>query len=107
MKIDGFDWDAGNWPKCGRHGASRDEIEALFRKGPNVYADPLHSQSEQRLRAVGQTISGRWLLVAFTYRENGDTTLIRPVSARYMHKKEVAYYERQQSSEEDAGSADG
>ena len=23
MKIAGFDWDAGNWPKCGMHGVSR------------------------------------------------------------------------------------
>ncbi len=22
MKIAGFDWDAGNWPKCGKHDIS-------------------------------------------------------------------------------------
>jgi len=27
MKIAGFDWDDGNWPKCGKHGVSRTEIE--------------------------------------------------------------------------------
>ncbi|TBN45900.1 BrnT family toxin, partial [Paracoccus sediminis] len=25
MKIAGFDWDDGNWPKCGKHGVSRAE----------------------------------------------------------------------------------
>ena len=29
MKIIGFDWDDGNWPKCGKHGVSREEIEQV------------------------------------------------------------------------------
>jgi len=33
MKISGFEWDDGNWPKCGKHGVSRAEIEqALLRE---------------------------------------------------------------------------
>jgi len=33
MEIAGFDWDSGNWPKCGKHGVSREEIERLFLEG--------------------------------------------------------------------------
>jgi len=30
MDITGFDWDDGNWPKCGKHGLSREHIQRLF-----------------------------------------------------------------------------
>jgi uncharacterized DUF497 family protein len=30
MKLASFDWNAGNWPKCGKHGVSREEIEEVF-----------------------------------------------------------------------------
>jgi uncharacterized protein len=93
--VAAFDWDDGNWPKCGKHGVSKEEIETLFRDGPDIYADPHHSIEEQRLRAIGRTRAGKWLLIAFTLRERDGQTLIRPVSARYMHKKEIDHYERQ------------
>jgi len=95
FSVAGFDWDDGNWPKCGKHGVSREEIERLFRDDPAVYADPNHSLEEQRLRAIGPSKAGRWLLVAFTLRRRGGRLLIRPVSARHMHKREVDHYERQ------------
>lgn len=93
MKFDGFDWDEGNWPKCGRHGISKEEIEYLFDNAPGVYAGPSSSESEQRLRAIGQAWNDRMMLVAFTTRNIGDALLIRPISARYMHKKEIDRYE--------------
>ena len=40
MKIAGFDWDEGNWPKCGKHGLSREEIEEVLLGAPAVMADP-------------------------------------------------------------------
>ncbi len=92
--IAGFEWDAGNWPKCGKHGVSKAEIELLFQLGPDVYPDPAHSSLEERLLAIGRTAQGRWLLVAFTFR-GSVRKVIRPISARYMHKKEVRHYERQ------------
>ena len=70
------------------------EIEALFRAEPGVYADPDHSFAEQRLRAIGRTTGGRFILVAFTFREVEGATLIRPISARYMHLREIQRYER-------------
>ena len=30
MRFLGFEWDEGNWPKCGKHGVTREEIELLF-----------------------------------------------------------------------------
>lgn len=93
--VAGFEWDTGNRAKCEEHGVSVAEIEGLFRDGPAVYADPNHSLEEQRLRAIGTTKAGRWLLVAFTLRQHDDNTLIRPISARYMRQREVDHYERQ------------
>ncbi len=91
----GFDWDKGNWPKCGKHGVSRTEIEAVFINGPAVYEHPGHSIDEQRLRAIGKNDEGRGIYVSFTIRQKQADGFIRPVSARYMHRKEIEYYERQ------------
>jgi hypothetical protein len=30
MEFDRFDWDHGNWPKCGKHGVGKAEIEAVL-----------------------------------------------------------------------------
>jgi hypothetical protein len=74
----GFDWDSANTKKCQKHGVCIAEIELLFTRGPGVYPDVKHSESEERQIAV-----------VFTYRERDGTRRIRPVSARYMHKKEI------------------
>lgn len=90
MEIAGFDWDSGNWPKCGKHGVSREEIERLFLEGrARVAPDVKHTtQNESRHIAAGR-VDDRALFVAFAFR--GD--LIRPISARYMHTKEASNYE--------------
>lgn len=92
--VAGFDWDDGNWPKCSKHGVSRAEIEALFIGRCDVYPDPAHAQTEDRMLAIGR-VSQRFMLVAFTLRERKGKILIRPISARYMHRKEVENFERQ------------
>ncbi len=89
----GFDWDAGNRAKCQKHGVSIPEIEAVFDHGPRVAPDPGHSDVEDRLIAIGQNSMGRLMFVAFTIRRRGALRLIRPVSARYMHQKEIKHYE--------------
>lgn len=99
MKFSGFDWDRGNWPKCGKHGVSREQIEEVFAGSPAVMADP-HPR-EPRLRAIGKTRSGRYVFLAFALRTIRGRTLIRPISARYMHKKEVIQYENS-STQKDA-----
>lgn len=91
MKIAGFDWDEGNWPKCGKHGLSRAEIEEVFAGAPAVLADPF--PDEARMRAIGTSAAGRYIFVVFLLREIGGQTKLRPISARYMHKKEIAHYE--------------
>jgi Uncharacterized protein conserved in bacteria len=62
MKISGFDWDDGNWPKCAEHGLSREEVEEVILNEPAVLSDPYPSEA-------------------------------RPISARYMHQKEIDHYE--------------
>jgi uncharacterized DUF497 family protein len=95
MEFDGFNWDSGNRGKCQQHDVSLAEIESLFRGAPRVGPDVNHSVLEQRFRAVGVTAQGRNLFVVFTLRQKGDDILIRPLSARYMHKKEVQAYEKE------------
>lgn len=93
MKIAGFDWDDGNWPKCGKHGVSRQEIEQTLLGAPTVMLDP--HPDEPRMRAIGKTDAGRYVFLVFTQRTVNGQTLLRPISARYMHRKEVTYYEQQ------------
>lgn len=103
MKISGFDWDTGNWPKCGKHGVSREEIEEIFEGTPAVMADP--HPGEPRTRVIGKTRSGRYVFLVFMPRTVQGRTLIRPISARYMHKKEIDHYESS-SSQKDATSSE-
>lgn len=90
----GLHWDDGNWPKCGEHGVSKPEIEELFSGRPDVMPDLLHSALEPRQWAFGRLDSGRALFVVFTTRTTQSGLFIRPISARYMHEKEVRKYER-------------
>ena len=89
-----FDWDAGNVTKCVKHGVTTDEIEALFVSGAVGLPDLLHSESEDRFIATGRNNEGRPVLVIFTLRHVEGGQLIRPISARYMHAKEVKRYEQ-------------
>ncbi len=101
MEFDGFDWDAGNREKCKKHGVSWEEVEALFFSSPLVGPDGGHSVDERRYRAVGHTAGGRHLFVVFTWRRKGRRTLIRPISARFMHRKEVLVHEKEISGLQD------
>ena len=92
MKVSGFDWDDGNRSKCEQHGVSAGDIEAVFVGGPRVAPDIAHSDQELRSIAVGLNKEGRAIFVAFTFREKNAQMLIRPISARFMHKKESNAY---------------
>ncbi|PIY01652.1 MAG: hypothetical protein COZ23_02040 [Hydrogenophilales bacterium CG_4_10_14_3_um_filter_58_23] len=94
MNISGFDWDNGNWPKCGKHGVSKEEIEQVLMGTPAVMADP--HPSEPRMRAIGKTKAGRYVFLAFMLRLIDSRNMLRPISARYMHQKEVEHYENSQ-----------
>jgi uncharacterized DUF497 family protein len=95
MEFSGFDWDEGNAEKCQKHGVSIGEIEVLF-AGPVAIA-PTVSESDLsgRSLAIGRTREGRYLFVVFTLRSSGDVVLIRAISARFMHEKEIKSYEKQ------------
>ncbi|CAM5522596.1 hypothetical protein ATER59S_04025 [Aquamicrobium terrae] len=103
MLVSGFDWDNGNWPKCGKHGVTRNEIEELFTARLSVFPVPEPAQAEQRLLAIGMNGAGRHLLVVFTLREPAGQHLIRPISARFMHEKERRHYEQQIAAQEAPG----
>ena len=88
----GFDWDDGNRHKCQKHGVLLAEIEAVF-AGPQAYLpDALHSRDEDRFIAVGSAGFTRPVFVVFTLRLGADGLLVRPISARYMHRAEVDSY---------------
>jgi uncharacterized DUF497 family protein len=93
MKIFGFDWDDGNWPKCGKHGVSMAEIEQVLMGTPAVMPDP--NPDEPRMRAIGKTEAGRYVFLVFMPRKVNGKNLLRPISARYMHQKEIDHYESQ------------
>jgi uncharacterized protein len=91
--IVGFEWDAGNERKNEKHGVSMAEAEQVFFNAPLLLLDDvMHSQSEPRFHALGQSDEGRRLHITFTLRQSGE--LIRVISARDMHKKERSVYDK-------------
>jgi len=94
--ISGFDWDAANWPKCAKHGVSKAEIEAVLNHEPMVRPDRTN-RGEPRFNAIGRNAAGRTLFIAFAIRTVKGHKMIRPISARYMHRKEIDHYEQSQS----------
>jgi uncharacterized DUF497 family protein len=95
--IAGFDWDGGNREKCQKHGVSVADIEFVLTNELRVAPDPAHSDEEERFIGIGRTAEGKAIFVAFTFRLRGGERLIRPISARYMHKKEIQAYEKKSS----------
>lgn len=87
-----FEWDAGNLEKCRSHGVSIEEIEIVFANDPFTTPDAAHSQDEDRSIAVGRGAAGRLIFVVFTVRTSDDREIVRPISARYMHRKEIDRY---------------
>ena len=95
VAVSGFDWNDGNRAKCQKHGVPIADIESAFARPISVFPDPAHSRAEERFKAIGTTGHGRHVLIAFTLRHKGEALLIRPISARYMHRKEIDHYEKE------------
>lgn len=95
LGVEGFDWDEGNRAKCQKHGVLVAEVEGLFSRPLLIIPDAVHSKAEQRLWGIGKTASGRSVFLVFTIRERDGKRVIRPLSARYMHRKEVKNYEEE------------
>ena len=94
-EIAGFDWDSGNRAKCLKHGVSVEEIESLFLGPVMILPDETHSLAETRFRAIGKTPKGRHVFPVFTIREKKGKRHIRLIGARYMNRKEVQHYEKE------------
>lgn len=94
VAFEGFDWDEGNRAKCIKHGMSLFEIQTLLLGSPILIDDLDHSSEEIRLKAVDRLPNGRLAMVVFTLRSREGRRLARPISARYMHDKEIARYEQ-------------
>lgn len=91
--VEGFEWDAGNARKNDKHGVSMAEAEQVFFNRPLlVLEDARHSFGEPRLWALGKSDADRRLHVTFTIRHDGKR--LRVISARPMHRKEQALYEK-------------
>jgi hypothetical protein len=95
LLASGFDWDRGNQAKCEKHGLSVATVESIFTRPLALLPDAAHSQRGNRFRAIGRTEKGRGVFIVFTLRRKGEELLIRPISARYMHKKEIETYEKE------------
>ncbi len=63
--IAGFDWDDGNWPKCQKHGVSKEEIEEVFTMPPKVMPDPC--PDEPRMRTIGQASNMRYIFLVLFF----------------------------------------
>jgi hypothetical protein len=93
-----FDWDDANRDKCQKHGVSIREIEHVLGHAETYLApDVRNSEIEPRFIAISRNPNRRFTFVIFTLREIDGRTLRRPISARYMHKKEIARYEKEVS----------
>ena len=92
-KITGFNWDDGNVRKNEKHGVSMAEAEQVFFNAPLlILEDFKHSHQESRFHALGKTDDRRLLHITFTLRQTGEK--VRVISARDMHRKERAIYEK-------------
>jgi uncharacterized DUF497 family protein len=100
--VSGFDWDAGNRDKCRKHGLSLTQIEAVLRRPIAIHPAGL-GRAEDRFIAIGITGDGRHVLIIFTLRAKFGSLLIRPISGRYMHLREVAHYEKASKTENGQG----
>ena len=60
-----------------------------------IVRDVQNSLTEDRYIAIGKTREGRFSFLVFTLRVADDQLKLRPISARYMHKKEIAKYEKE------------
>lgn len=89
-----FEWDAAKAAiNLRKHGVSFEEAVTMF-ADPDALDGPdlNHSDREERSLRLGQSLTGRVLIVAYTVRGSGDGERIRIISARRAGRKERAAY---------------
>jgi uncharacterized DUF497 family protein len=70
----------------GQQGRDRTCLAAFRIPDPNP--------NEPRFRTAARASDGRPVFIVYTHRERDGRIYLRPVSARYMHEKEVRDYEQ-------------
>ena len=87
-----FQWDAGNreknWLK--HHVTAAECEEAFFDPHKRLLRSALQTEHELRHVLIGRSAAQRLLFVVFTVRGHA----VRVISARDVHKKERALYEK-------------
>ena len=96
--LTGFQWDAGNSEKNWlAHDVNQAETEQVFFNRPVlIVPDVAHSRVEARHYVLGRTNAGRRLTVVFTIRGS----LVRPITALDMSRRERRLYAEQENAEE-------
>jgi uncharacterized DUF497 family protein len=93
MYIDDFIWLPNIIEKLSiKHHVTQDEVEEIFFDLPKYrFVESGYQPGEDVYSVLGQTDSGRYLVVIFI-NKTGNTALI--ITARDMDKKERKHYER-------------
>jgi uncharacterized DUF497 family protein len=91
MELD-FEWDPEKAEQNERkHGVSFEEAATVLADPLSTeLPDPRHSDVEPRMLLFGRALTGRYLIVSLTERQNA----IRLISARVMTSRERRNYER-------------
>jgi len=91
MKVTGIIWlrsvvDKLQW----KHNVTTDAVEEIFNRSPRYrFIETGDVEGEDLYAALGQTESGRYLVVYFVHKARGEALI---VSAREMTKKERRTY---------------
>ena len=93
MNIDDFIWLPDIIEKIIlKHNINQDEVEEVFFNSPMFrVVEKGHRKGENVYSALGQTDSGRYVIVIFIHKNNNLALIL---SARDMDKKERKHYER-------------
>lgn len=93
MNIKGLIWLAEIVEKIQeKHGVSQQEVREVFARHPWFrFVEKGHQRGENVYVALGQTEGGRYLVVFFVYKKNGQALIL---SARDMTRAERRLYEQ-------------
>jgi len=89
-----FEWDPKKAARnLRKHGVSFEEAASVFNdEVATAYRDPDHSQYERRYLAIGTSVRGRLLIIAYAYR--GER--VRIINGREVTKQEREMYEEEE-----------